>query len=104
MNLEQVKEKMESITYKKDLLNVFKIIYENETHDKYIINKNGVFIKLNFLHDSTVELIYNYLQSIEQEILKIDDVKQYYKNEDNKKVRLTHAERQLLKRNIRLDI
>ena len=74
MNLEQVKEKIETITYRKDLLNVFKIIYENETYDKYIINENGVFIKLNILHDSTAELIYNYLQSIEQEILKIDEI------------------------------
>ena len=104
MNLEQLKEKIESIKYKKDLLNIFKIIYINETCDKYIINDNGIFIKLNFLHDSTTEQINNYLQSIEQEILKIDDVKQYFKNEDNKKIKLSYSERQLLKKNIRLEI
>ena len=104
MNLEQLKNKIESLEFKNDFKNIFKIIYENEPTTKYIINENGVFIKMNLLNKETIELINKYINSIEPEIIKIDDIKQYYKNEDKEYNKLTSSDKKLLKKNIKLEI
>ncbi len=59
---------------------------------------------MNLLNKETIDLINKYINSMEPEIIKIDDIKQYYKNEDKEYNKLTSSEKKLLKKNIKLEI
>ena len=77
MNLNLLKEKIEEINIKKHLINLFEYIYFNENKENYILNDNGVFIKLEKLKDDTINKIneiYNIYQEEKTEI-NINDVK-----------------------------
>ncbi len=77
MNLNLLKEKIEEINIKKHLINLFEYIYFNENKENYILNDNGVFIKLEKLKDDTINKIneiYNIYQQEKTEI-NINDVK-----------------------------
>ena len=77
MNLNLLKEKIEEINIKKHLINLFEYIYFNENKENYILNDNGVFIKLEKLKDDTINKIneiYDIYQKEKPEI-KIKDVK-----------------------------
>ncbi len=77
MNLNLLKEKIEEININKHLINIFEYVFINENKENYIINNNGVFIKLEKLKDDTINKIneiYNIYQEEKTEI-NINDVK-----------------------------
>ena len=104
MNLNLLKEKIEEINIYKYLINLFEYIYIYENKENYIINDNGVFIKLEKLKDETINKIneiYNIYQEEKPEI-KIKDVK--YKIGTKKYLSLPRQEKIILKKSfIKID-
>ena len=96
MNLEILKSKIEKIGSKKHLNNIFKIIYES--NEPYIYNENGVFIPMEKLKQETINKIDEYIQSIDKNIIKLDEAKQNLKQSNIKKFILPKHEQQLLKK------
>ena len=95
MNLEILKSQMENIENKKYLKEIFKIIYES--NEQYILNDNGVFIPMEKLKIETIKKIDEYIKSIDKNIIKVDEAKQNFKNQNIKKMILPRHERNLLK-------
>lgn len=95
MNLEVLKNQIENIENKKYLIHIFKII--NESNEQYILNDNGVFIPMEKLKPGTIKKIDEYIKSIDKNIIKVDEAKQNFKNQNIKKMILPRHERNLLK-------
>jgi hypothetical protein len=95
MNLEILKEKIETIENNKHLKEIFKIIYTSD--DPYIYNKNGVFIPMEKLKLETINKIDEYIKSIDKNIIKLDEARQNLKQSNIKKFILPKHERNLLK-------
>ena len=95
MNLEILKNQIENIENKKYLKHIFKII--NESNEQYILNDNGVFIPMEKLKMETIKKIDEYIKSIDKNIIKVDEAKQNFKNQNIKKMILPRHERNLLK-------
>ena len=95
MNLEILKSQIETIETKRYLKHIFQIIYER--NEPYILNDNGVFIPMEKLKNETINEIDEYIKSIDKNIIKVDEAKQNFKNQNIKKMILPRHERNLLK-------
>jgi hypothetical protein len=74
MNLEFLKNQIETIENKKYLKHIFKIIYES--NEQYILNENGIFIPMEKLKIETINKIDEYIKSIDKNIIKVDEAEQ----------------------------
>ena len=95
MNLEILKDKIETIENNKHLKEIFKIIFESD--EPYIYNQNGVFIPMEKLKPETINKIDEYIKSIDKNIIKLDEARQNLKQSNIKKFILPKHERNLLK-------
>lgn len=68
---QKIKSKIEKLD-KNEIIEVFKIIHQNE--NKYTTNKNGVFVNLNICSDKTLEEISNFIDFIEENKKHLNDV------------------------------
>ena len=69
-----LKEKIDDLKTKKHYLKIFSIVYNN--NDNYIENKSGIYLDLNKLKPTTIELINKDINSIEYEpLINIDALK-----------------------------
>ena len=96
MNLEILKDKIETVENNKHLKHIFEIIYES--NEPYIYNENGVFIPMEKLKPETINKIDEYIKSIDKNIIKLDEAKQNLKQSNIKKFILPRHELNLLKK------
>jgi hypothetical protein len=81
MSLEILKSKIENISSKKHLIKIFQIIVDR--NENYLKNECGVFIPMNKLTPETVDKIENYINGIQKNISKIDELKQSFKSSND---------------------
>jgi hypothetical protein len=96
MNLEILKDKIETIENNKHLKEIFKLIFESDEPYKY--NQNGVFIPMEKLKPETINKIDEYINSIYKKTIKVNEAKQNLKHSNIKKFILPKHEQQLLKK------